>query len=312
MSGIDIGPISPDQLDPDLRAPTLAMRTGDPTSAAMRTLAAVAMRVMRFPRAEGVSIRTVRDRGLDLRIYEPEVRRNRGALLWIHGGGLVIGDAKQDEPLASGTAATLGIPVVSANYRLAPRHPFPAAYDDVARAWEWLLAHTDELSVAGDRLAIGGESAGAGLAAALINRIHDGGGAQPSAQWLFAPMLDDRTAAGTDLDARAHFIWDNTKNRFGWRSYLAAAPGADSVPEAAAAARRADLSGLPPTFITVGSIELFHDEDVAYAHRLRDAGVDTTLDIVPGAPHGFENWARDTAPAVALLDRARTWLTAYV
>jgi len=197
---------------------------------------------------------------------------------------------------------------MSANYRFAPEHPFPAAHDDVHAAWKWLQEHAAGQGVNPTRVVIGGESAGGGLAAGLVQRIHDEGGTQPIGQWLFAPMIDDRTAANASLDILDHWIWNNRANRIGWSSYLGEAPGASDLPAYAAAARRTDLSGLPPAFIAVGDIELFYAEGRDYAAELERVGVPTTLDIIRGAPHGFENWARETAPAKALMVRARNWL----
>src|SRR5690606_8585072 len=109
-----------------------------------------------------------------------------------------------------------------------------------------------------------------------------------------------------------HFIWNNTANRFGWSSYLGHEPARAEVPPYAVPARRLELTGLPPAWICVSDIELFHDEDVDYARRLEAAGVPVALDIVPGAPHGFENWAADTPPARQLVARARRWLAELV
>lgn len=124
-------------------------------------------------------------------------------------------------------------------------------------------------------------------------------------------MLDDRTADDRTLDAVRHFVWDNAANRFGWDSYLGADRGA-TVPPYAVAARAEDLSGLPPAWICAGDIELFFAEDQAYAEGLAASGVDVTFDVVPGAPHGFETWAADTAPARALMSRAHAWLERFV
>jgi acetyl esterase/lipase len=123
-------------------------------------------------------------------------------------------------------------------------------------------------------------------------------------------MLDDRTAARRELDAVGHLVWNNRLNRLGWRSYLGAEPGAASLPAYAAAARRADLAGLPPAWLGVGDIDLFCDEVRVYAERLRASGVDATLDVVPGAPHGFEIWAPETPLARAHVSRAHDWLRA--
>jgi acetyl esterase/lipase len=243
-----------------------------------------------------------------VRLYTP-ADPTGSALLWIHGGGLVVGSARMDDRLCGETARQLGVTIVSVDYRLAPKHPYPAALDDCLAAWAWLAAHAGELGVDPDRVAVGGQSAGGGLAACLVQRLHDDGAAV-AAQWLFCPMLDDRTAAERAHDATGHHIWNNRSNLVGWRSYLGEAPGAASVPPYAVAARREDLSGLPPTWIYTSDIELFHDEDVAYARRLEAAGVEVTLEVVRAAPHGFEAWATDTPLAQALFANARDWLGA--
>ncbi|WP_353813541.1 alpha/beta hydrolase [Agromyces sp. SYSU T00266] len=232
----------------------------------------------------------------------------RGALLWIHGGGLVIGAAAQDDAWCARLAERLGIVVVAVEYRLAPEHPFPAALDDCVAARRWVQDAAAARGIDPARVAVGGQSAGGGLAAALAQRLFDEGGTQPVAQLLYCPMLDDRTAARRDLDAVRHFAWTNRDNLVGWSSYLQAAPGADTTPDFAVPARRADLAGLPPAWIGVGDIDLFHDEDLAYAAALRDAGVECRVDVVPGAPHGFESIARAAGVTRAFHARARAWL----
>jgi acetyl esterase/lipase len=211
---------------------------------------------------------------------------------------------------------------VSVEYRKAPEHPFPAALDDCNAGWEWLQRNAVSLGISPARVAIGGQSAGGGLAAALVQRLHDAqstageptagepiaGGPQPIAQWLFCPMLDDRTAARLELDRVGHRVWNNRANRFGWSSYLGTTPGSPAVPPYAVPARREDLTGLPPAWIGVGDIDLFHEEDRAYAERLRAAGVEATLHVVPGAPHGFEAWAPKTNLSRAYVGSALDWL----
>jgi acetyl esterase/lipase len=257
--------------------------------------------------AEGVDIRDVA-LGEGIRVYTPAGGGTGAALLWVHGGGYVIGDVVQDDVFCSATAHELGVVVVSTNYRLAPEAPFPAALDDAFAAWEWLQKSAAALGVDPERVAVGGSSAGAGLAACLVQRLHDAEGVQPVAQWLFSPMLDDRTAARGDLDHVRHRVWNNAANRTGWGAYLGAGPGGPDTPDYAVAARRADLSGLPPAWISVGDIDLFADECRAYAERLREAGVACAFDVVLGAPHGFEAWAPDTLIARELLARSRAWL----
>jgi acetyl esterase/lipase len=234
------------------------------------------------------------------RVYRPREPRSGRVLLWIHGGGLVMGDPVQDDRFCAETARELGITVVSARYRLAPEHPYPAALEDCHAAWAWAREQTADLVV-------GGQSAGGGLAAALVQRLCDEG-ERPVAQWLFCPMLDDRTAARRALDELRHRVWDNRLNRFGWHAYLGREPGAAIVPHYAVPARRENLAGLPPTWIGVGDIDLFHDEDAEYARRLRAAGAETTFHVVPGAPHGFEAWAPDSGFTRVYLAAAREWL----
>ncbi|UOE44120.1 alpha/beta hydrolase [Agromyces larvae] len=230
------------------------------------------------------------------------------ALLWIHGGGLVIGSMAQDDARCLDVAAELGIVVVSVEYRLAPEHPYPAPLDDCDAAWAWLQSVAAARRIDPARVAIGGQSAGGGLAAALVQRIHDRGGVQPVAQWLFCPMLDDRTAADRSLDAVGHVIWNNRSNRAGWGAYLGSAMGGADVPAEAAPARRIDLTGLPPAWIGAGDIELFFAEDRDYAERLAAAGVEVEWAVVPGAPHGFESMAGDTAVARSYVAGAQRWL----
>lgn len=296
-------------VDPELRDLTRRLPSLNPGNPMVRTVMRVAIRLMRPPVTPTVRVRTVVAAGRRARVYEPAARRTSGALLWIHGGGLLFGDAKQDERICAETARDVGVTVVSVNYRVAPEHPFPAAHDDVLAAWRWLLANAASLGVDPAQIIVGGESAGGGLAAALVHRIHDDGGTQPVGQWLFAPMIDDSTAADRSLDDVDHWVWNNRLNRMGWSGYLPGTYGTAAVPEYAAAARRPDLSGLAPAYLAVGDIELFSAENVEYARRLERAGVPTTLDVVAGAPHGFENWAADTAPARSLMGRARAWMT---
>lgn len=297
-----------DVVNPDLRAAMAKLPKVDPSKRFFRVLGRVGVRLLPAHRVAGVTTAWLNDGAVRLRVYRPDGAAAGPGLLWIHGGGLVIGAAKQDDRLCATTAGKLGITVVSVEYRLAPESPFPAALDDVTAAWHWVQAHASEVGIDPARVGVGGESAGGGIAASLVQRLHDASGAQPVAQWLFAPMLDDRTAARAELDAIEHWVWNNRANRYGWSAYLGHEPGRDAVPEYAVPARRADLAGLPPTWLCVGDIELFHDEVVEYANRLSAAGVDVTVDLVPGGAHGFENWAPTAPVTQRMLERAHGWL----
>ncbi|HEY0136739.1 MAG TPA: alpha/beta hydrolase [Nannocystis sp.] len=231
------------------------------------------------------------------------------ALLWVHGGGFIFGTPAQDDALATTFARELGLIVVAPSYRLAPEHPFPAAIDDLYATLAWLHTSAGELHIRPDRIAVAGASAGGGLAAGLALLARDRGQIPLAFQLLVYPMLDDRTVDRT-IDGANHRLWTAGSNRFGWTSYLGRTPGGADVPVYAAPARAGTLAGLPPTWIGVGTFDLFHDEDVAYARRLADAGVPVELEVVPGVFHGFDvlrraNVSRNfVAAQVAALRRA--------
>jgi acetyl esterase/lipase len=219
--------------------------------------------------------------GVGVRLFRPQGASGPGpALLWIHGGGYVIGSAAQDDVLCRRFARGLGMTVVSVDYRLAPAHPYPAPLEDCYSALKWL---TRLPAVDPARVAIGGASAGGGLAAALALLARDRGEIPLAAQLLVYPMLDDRTVERKDLDNPGHRLWNQSSNKFGWSAYLG---GAD--PEVAVPARREELAGLPPAWLGVGTLDLFHDEDLAYAERLKAAGVPCHVEVVQGAFHGFD------------------------
>lgn len=241
----------------------------------------------RKPAAKDVDVLTLSS-GIGVRLHRPTGVTGPGpALLWIHGGGYVIGSPSQDDDTCRKLANQLGVTVAAVKYRLAPEHPYPAALDDCHDALVWLASLP---AVDRTRIAIAGASAGGGLAAALALAARNRGQVDVAAQVLVYPMLDDRSGRQAGLDSPNHRLWTQASNVFGWASYLG---GAD--PESAVPARRTDLAGLPPTWIGVGTLDLFHDEDLAYAERLRTAGVPCDLEVVQGAFHGFDGLAPKAA-----------------
>lgn len=217
--------------------------------------------------------------GVRVRLHRPsDVSQPGPALLWIHGGGYVIGTAAQDDELCRRFVRELGVTVAAVDYRLAPEHPYPAPLEDCYAALTWLAALP---AVDPARVAVGGASAGGGLAAALALLARDRGEVTPTLQLLAYPMLDDRS--GSTAENPNYRLWGPKSNRFGWAAYLG-----NADPNVAVPARREDLSGLPPAWIGVGTNDLFHDEDLAYADRLTAAGVPCHIETVPGAFHGFD------------------------
>ncbi len=212
-------------------------------------------------------------------------------MLWIHGGGHVIGSPSQDDRWCAEMSERLGAVVAAVRYRLAPEHPHPAALLDCHSALVELAGRPE---VDRGRVAIAGASAGGGLAAGLAILAGERGEVAPVLQVLVYPMLDDRTVLRRAPDPRRLRLWDERSNEFGWRSYLGRAPGSADVASTAAPARHHDLSGLPSAWIGVGAADLFYDEDVAYADRLRAAGVTCDVMVVDGAFHGFDAVAPST------------------
>lgn len=227
-------------------------------------------------------------------------------LVWMHGGGLVMGVAGMDDARFDDWCTRHNMMAVSVEHRLAPETPFPGPFDDCYAALQYVADHAEELGVDPSRIGVGGNSAGAGLAAALALSTRDRGGPHISSQLLIYPMIDDRQI--TESSSWDVPIWPASSNNFGWTSYLGDAKGTDGVSPYAAAARVTDLSGLPPAIILVGGLDGFVDEDIDYARRLNNAGVPVEFHLYPGACHGFDAMVPNSAPAIQVgLDVAR-WL----
>ena len=224
-----------------------------------------------------------------------------GCIVHVHGGGYVLGSAEALEPIHRAMAADLNCCIVSVNYRLAPETPFPGAVEDCYAALRWTFDNADRLGVERSRIGVMGESAGGGLAAALALLARDRGEYPLAFQHLIYPMLDDRTCVREDAHPyTGEFLWTPDKNVFGWTSLLGVPPGSDGVSHYASPARADDLSRLPRTFISVGTLDLFLEEDLEYARRLMRAGVLVELHVYPGAFHAF-----DIAPDAPIAITAR-------
>jgi acetyl esterase/lipase len=222
-------------------------------------------------------------------VYLPiTVEGPRSTLLWIHGGGYILGTPEQEDLMVKNMVSAIGCVAVSVDYRLAPETRHPGPVEDCYAALKWLHTHASELRVDPTRIAIGGSSAGGGVAAALGLLARDRGEIPLAFQLLIQPMLDDRTCTLAEPHPyTGEFIWTREANRLGWTSLLGQEPGLPDVSPYAAAARAEHLEGLPPTFISAGALDLFLEEDLEYARRLTRAGVPTEFHLYPGAYHGF-------------------------
>ena len=224
----------------------------------------------------GVVVRVHRPRGIDGVLP---------CLYSIHGGGYVAGSYDSDDIKFDRWCQEFGIVGVSVEYRLAPETPYPGPLEDCYSGLAWTFEHALELGVDPRRIGITGVSAGGGLCAALALLVRDRAELTVQFQLLDCPMIDDRQVTPSSrLDEL--LIWSRHANEFGWRSYLGELYGGALVPEYAAPARAADLSGLPEAYVCVGGADGFRDEDISYAMRLYGAGVPTELHVYPGAPHG--------------------------
>jgi acetyl esterase/lipase len=239
------------------------------------------------------------DPDLWVRVYRPAAASGPlPGLYYIHGGGMVLGGVDGEHQNAVAFCDALQCVVVSVEYRLAPEHPHPAAVRDCYAGLAWTAAHAGELGLDPDRLAVYGGSAGGGLTIATSLMARDRGGPALCFQMPIYPMIDDRNETPSSHEITDVGVWDRAGNVEAWAWYLGDAT-ADAY---AAPARAEDLSGLPPTFIDVGELDLFRDEDIAFAARLLQAGVPTELHVHPGAYHGSEAFA----PEAALSQRIMT------
>jgi acetyl esterase len=285
----------PYALDPELVAvASLIPRSDIGDIASARRM----MAEMLAPLASSVDTTGVRveDRGapgpegaprLQVRVYAPEgppPAGGRPALLDIHGGGFVLGDIDMEHAFATSVARDLGAVVVAVEYRLAPEHPFPAGVEDCFAALLWMHAEADALGIDPTRTAVGGQSAGGGLSAAVALMARDRGGPSVCFQFLGIPELDHRlqtTSMRTFVDTP---MWHRPNAELSWRYYLGPDPG--EISPYASPAIEPDLHGLPPAYVTTMEFDPLRDEGITYALRLMEAGVSVELHSFPGTFHG--------------------------
>jgi acetyl esterase/lipase len=232
----------------------------------------------------------------------------RPVLYHVHGGGLVLGSNRLGVDMALAWAKELDALVVSVEYRLAPEHPHPAPVEDVYAGLLWTAEHAGELGGDPARIVLVGASAGGGLTAALALLLRDRQGPRPLGQMLLYPMLDDRNDTPSARQMAGVGVWDRTANETAWTALLGDRRGGPDVPAYAAPARAADLSGLPPAYLDVGSAETFRDEVVAYASGIWRAGGVAELHVWPGGFHGFDGFAPQAALSRSAAAAHLDWL----
>jgi len=222
-----------------------------------------------------------------LRWYTKNGPQPGSAVLYLHGGGMVLGSVAAWDGPVSRIVSRSGVPFLSVDYRLAPEHPYPTPLHDTYAGLSWLHAHAEELGVDLARIAVMGNSAGGGLAAAVSILARDNDGPPIARQLLIFPMLDDRNTV-PDPDIAPYAAWTYDDNITAWQAILGDNAGGDAVPPDAAPARLADASGLPPAYIEAGQLDIFRDEDLRYGITLSQGAVPVDLTLTPGAPHEFD------------------------
>jgi acetyl esterase/lipase len=242
---------------------------------------------------------------VQMRWYVKDGATPGSAVLFFHGGGYIFGHIDLFDGPVSRYVSASGVPMLSVEYRRAPEHPYPTPLEDAYTALRWLHEHASELGVDPERIGVMGDSAGGGMAAALTILTRERGGPQIAQQILLMPMLDDRTTT-PDPHIEPYLLWSYDDSRTAWPALLGDAVGGPDVPATAAPARLEDATGLPPAYIEVGQLDVFRDEDTAYATTLSRAGVPVEFHLHPGAPHEFDSIAFDSDVARrAIADRVR-------
>lgn len=277
-----------DRLDPEVAQAIGLMPFGQMDAESVAMVRGIAFDVPLSDAVERTDHVVHGDADVVVRVHRPKGAEGLLPCLYsMHGGGYVIGSYTMDDAVFDARCPRLGMVGVSVDYRLAPETSYPGPLDDCYAGLAWVHEHAEELDIDSTRIGVGGISAGGGLAAAVALLARDRGDVPVAFQLLDSPMLDDRqTTWSSQQDDLA--VWSRESNTFGWRSYLGDLYGSDAVPYTAAPARARDLTGLPPAFVSVGSVDGFLDEDVDYALRLVHADVPCELHVYAGACHGYQ------------------------
>jgi acetyl esterase/lipase len=259
---------------------------------ALRAFAAAPMAMMTdLPLAPDVHIKlfstqTKDGAQIELRWYTKKNAPAGAAVVYAHGGGMIVGSAAMFDAVVTEYVTITGVPFLSVDYRLAPEAQGTALVEDAFAGLSWLIANASALGVDPARIAVMGDSAGGGIAAGVAILARDQG-ITLARQILIYPMLDDRNLT-PDPAFDPFATWNFDNNFTAWSALLGDALGRDTVPPVVAPARLKNFAGLAPAYIEVGELDIFRDEDISYARRLAAAGISTELHVHPGAPHAFE------------------------
>ena len=239
---------------------------------------------------------------LRVRIYRPTTKlKEYPAILWTHGGGHLFGSPELYEGLLLKMARELDCIIVAPDYRLSPENPYPADVEDCYAALKWMTNHRkSRLPIDKDRVAIVGDSAGGGLAVAVAMKSRDENGPKVCFDMPLYPQLDYTDTTSSSYQITDHRVWNRDANEFAWRAYLN--NRLTNVEPYASPAHAEDLSGMPPTYIMIGTLDMFRDEAIDYAQRLMDAGVPVELHVIPGAFHAFNTIFADNPLSVDITD----------
>jgi acetyl esterase/lipase len=227
------------------------------------------------------------DPDVGVRVHRPVGESTGAVLLWVHGGGHVLGAPGQDDPLLDQVVGRTGCVALAVDWRRAPEDPYPAALHDCHAVLRAVSEGLPGVDADPDHVVVAGASSGGGVAAGLTLLARDRGEHALAGQLLIYPMLDDRELTVSSRTVTDPRVWNHESNRLGWTAYLGGLTG-DDVPASASPARATDLMGLPPAWIATTELDLFRDEDVDYARRLLEARVPTELHVYPGGVHGFD------------------------
>lgn len=237
-----------------------------------------------------------------VRVYKPmQTQEPLPGVLYLHGGGYVMNTPEAEHATIKALIESSSCVVVAPDYCLSQQAPYPAALNDSYDTLLWMKEHHQELGIRPDQLIVIGGSAGGGLTAAVCLLARDEGKVRIAFQMPLYPMIDDRMTTASMIDNNAP-CWNEQHNRLAWSLYLKGLDG--DVPIYAAPARAEDLTGLPPAFTFVGSLDPFLDETVAYMEKLKIAGVPVEYRVFEGCFHGFEV----VNPFAAISFEAKTFL----